>query len=173
VFFDDVRLIAVQPFCPETKPTPPKPQRQRCVDFTGVRAETQFPPSFVRDQFTFTAMDGAPQVILPTGPPAGQPKLQIHPKGLEVELPFAADEVEVTTSCPSPEPVVVSAYGKTGALVDRVTSPGATPLEVTKVTGSGIWKVTVTGPRRAFLVKICARPDAAQDAGAPPSPGRG
>jgi PKD repeat protein len=161
VFFDDAALLAVQPFCPpEQQPDPP---REVCVDFEGVESEQALPPVFVKDDFKFIALDKTPQMVVKYGLPAGQSKLEVHAKGLEIELPFTADRVQVTISSRISTPVVVTAYDAFGTAVDNVSSPPPEIVRDIVVEASGINKITITGPERNLLIRVCARPESTVD----------
>jgi hypothetical protein len=158
VFFDDAALVAVQPFCP-----PEEPARDVCVDFDGFDRQQTLPPQFVKDEFTFVALDQAPQIITSGGVPTGHRKLEIHPAGLEVVLPFTADRVQITVSSELQAPVVVTASDANGTVVDAVNSspPGAVRDIVVK--GSGLTRITIAGPERTLLIRVCAHPESLAD----------
>jgi PKD repeat protein len=159
VFFDDAALVAVQPFCPPEE----KPPADVCVDFQGFERQQTLPPAFVKDKFKFIALDKTPQIITASGVPVGQNKLEVHPKGLEVDLPFTADRVTVTISSALTIPIVVTAYDAMGTAVDKVSStpPGTVRDVVAK--GSGITMITITGAERTLLIRVCAHPETPAD----------
>jgi PKD repeat protein len=160
VFFDDAALVAVQPFCPPEKQ---KPHPDVCVDFEGSERQQTLPPEFVKDKFKFIALDKAPQIITSSGLPAGQNKLEVHPAGLQVDLPFTADRVQVTISSEITTPVVVTAYDATGTTVDKVSSIPPGSVRDVSVKGSGITMITITGAERTLLIRLCTEPESPAD----------
>jgi hypothetical protein len=149
----------VQPFCPPEE----KPPADVCVDFQGFERQQTLSPTFTKDKFNFIALDKTPQIITASGVPMGQNKLEVHPEGLEVDLPFIADRVTVTISSALTIPIVVTAYDAMGSAVDKVSStpPGTVRDVVAK--GSGITMITITGAERTQLIRVCAHPKTAPD----------
>jgi hypothetical protein len=156
VCFDDAALVAVQPFCPPTEP--PKDQ-WLCVNFSDLKTGTRMPPIFVKDGFRFIALDNLPQLIVGLGVPAGQNKLQFHPRGLEVDLPFVADAVRVTISDELSVPVQLTAYDASRHVVGQTTTArGAGAFQTLEIQGPGINSIAVTGKEEQAVVEICAHP---------------
>jgi len=156
---DDAALLAVQPFCPpEVQPEP-----DVCVDFQGFERQQTLPPSFEKDSFRFTALDGEPQFIVAFGDPFGENKLAIHEKGEQIDLPFTADRVQVTISGGIVTPVVVTAYDATNSVVDEVQSPPSGTVRDATVEGSGITRITITNSARLLLIRVCAHPESPVD----------
>jgi hypothetical protein len=155
VFFDEAALVAVQPFCPPEE----KPPSDVCVDFQGYERQQTLPPVFVNDNFKFIALDKASQLVTDSGVPIGQNKLDVHAKGLQIDLPFTADRVQVTISSALTVPVVVTAYDAMGTVVDTVKSTPPGTVRDVVVKGSGITMVTLTGAERTFLIRVCAHPE--------------
>ena len=159
VFFDDAALVAVQPFCPPEEKT----LRDVCVDFQRFEHQEALPPAFEKDKFSFIALDKAPQHIVSSGLPAGQNKLEVHPKGLQIDLPFTADRVQVTISSALPVPATVTAYAAMGSVVDKVKSTPPGTVRTVVVKGSGITMITITGAERMLLIRVCAHPESTTD----------
>jgi PKD repeat protein len=155
VFFDDTALVAVQPFCPEEKPKPPE-EKDVCVDFSDLHPGTQMPPDFKKDKFAFVALDGQPQLIVALGPPINQNSLQVHPRGLEIHLPFVADAVRVTVTGPMGGAISVSAFNSMGNLVAQANALPAGTAQTVEVRGPGITMVRVIGKEGVSLIKVCA-----------------
>jgi PKD repeat protein len=155
VYFDDATLLATQPFCP---PVPPKP-KEVCVDFSDLRPDTRVPAVFVKDKFTFVAIDKQPQMIVIVGPPVGQNGLLVHESGLLIELPFVADLVTVTVASMEPGAVLVKCFNTANMLIDQATSPATKGAHTLELKGHGIVTVQVRRRADAELIKICAHPE--------------
>lgn len=156
VFFDDVALVAVQPFCPEEQPKPKK-DSDVCVNFSDLRPETRLPPDFEKEGFRFIAVDQREQIIVALGPPIGRNGLQVHPRGLQIDLPFPADLVRVTVA--DPDGVEGAAYDSTGNLITQAHTPPAGTAQTLELRGKGIVVVKVIGKERPFVLQVCAHPD--------------
>jgi hypothetical protein len=155
VFFDDALLVAVQPFCPPDQ----KPPVDVCVDFQGFEPQQMLAPIFVKDEFKFVTLDKVPQLITNSGVPIGQHKLEVDVKGLQVDLPFKADRVQITISSGLTVPVAVNAYDAIGGVVDEVKSTPPETVRDIVVKGSGITMITITGAERTLLIQVCAHPE--------------
>lgn len=153
VFFDDAALLAVQPFCP-----PPSAAPEVCVDFSDLQPGSRLPAVYVKDKFTFVALDHQTQTISSLGPPIGQNALQVHPRGLEIDPPFLADWVRVTLYAPRGIHVVVSAFDSHGNQVSQGNSSIAGGVQTVEVDGKGIAKVIVIGKEGVSIIKVCAHP---------------
>lgn len=165
VYFDDVALIAVQPFCfdqkephgpepgPEPTPTP------TCVEFSDLQPHIQLPPIFERWKFTFEAVDKRPLHIATWGLPPGRSKLHVR-AGLVVHLPFPAAWIGVKIFEPSSSSLVAVARNAQGAVVATAGSVPSNDVQTIKLTASGITYVEVKGGSgEAVLIEVCARPD--------------
>jgi len=157
VCFDDAALVAVQPFCP------PRKSAEICVDFSGLQAGTTVPAVYVRNGFTFTALDKRPQLITAAGQPIDVNKLEMHPRGLEVDLPVVADDAQITISNALAVPVEIIAYDSQGHVVGHgATSSGAT-VQTVEIRASGIVTLRIIGKEQeSMLVKVCIHPQAGQ-----------
>jgi PKD repeat protein len=150
--FDDAGLLAVQPFCPTQ-------DHDTCVDFSDLKPDTSLPPIYTKDGFTFVALDQQSQLISAAGPPIGQNKLRVHPRGLEIDLPFVADAVRITIVEQLAIAVVVSAYDTNNQLVGQAsTSPSGT-VQTVQMTAKGIVKVRVIAKEGGSVIKVCAHPE--------------
>lgn len=163
---DDVALVPIQPFCPQApppqKPEEPEEPQERCVDFADLGPRAELPPTFEREGFGFSSLDGGDQWIVPWGDPEGIGKLDVR-GGVEVRLPFAAEWVRVRMAQGGGQPVVVvaldaegSAVGKADQAPHEIEAPGMTTLIVKG--GSG----------ESWMVSVCARPGGDQQPPAEP-----
>ena len=159
VFFDDAALVAVQPFCPPEE----RPPSDICVDFQGFERQQTLPPVFVKDKFAFIALDKASQLVTNSGVPIGQNKLEVHSKGLQIDLPFTADRVQVTISSEFTVPVVVTAYDAMGSVLAEVKSTPPGTVRDVLVKSSGITMITILGAERTLLIRVCAHPELTAD----------
>ncbi|MGC4867158.1 PKD domain-containing protein [Micromonospora sp. DT53] len=155
VWFDDVDLLAVQPYCP-TEPPPPRPRD--CLDFAGRQPGTQFPAEWTDHEFLIRSVDGVGRVVVTVGPPTGGTALQLG-AGVQVELPHPADRVIVTLVNQGGKPVELTALDDDGAPLDRVDVPANSPPVAATVTltGPGIVAVRIVGrSAEGLLVRLCA-----------------
>ncbi|MDR3529841.1 MAG: PKD domain-containing protein, partial [Rhodopila sp.] len=150
-FFDDAALQAVQPFCPPEKPK----NNEICVDFSDV-SPGHVPADYVKDGFHFVARDQQPQQIADTGPPVGQNKLVVRPRGLAVALPFTADAVSVTVSDQRQIPVTIVASDAQNNIVGRATTSSGEAVQTLQIAAAGIVAVVVTADGDTAVVKVCA-----------------
>jgi FOG: PKD repeat len=156
VCFDDVRLVPVQPFCPDEKPPQPKPE-ETCVDFTDLHPDSEFPSGTVLKGFRFTMLDGKPSRIVSYGPPPGISKLQLG-RGVIVDLPFAADWVRVRLAPMERLPIEVVAIDSDGKVLQTAaTIPGGPGEQQLVLNAAGIVRVQITTKGfEATLIEICA-----------------
>jgi PKD repeat protein len=159
VCFDDVALIAIQPFCPEPQPEPPKPS-EVCVIFADLPPGTEIPPRYQRSGFAFHTLDQKPRRIVALGEPAGQSKLALG-SGVIVDPPFPTEGVRLRLAPSSRAPVEIVAVDRSGNVVDRVTAPAAiSGLQTVELTAHGIVRLQVTTRGgEATLFEVCVRRD--------------
>jgi PKD repeat protein len=157
VCFDDVALIAVQPFCPEvpTEPEPPA-DRKTCVDFSDV-PPGEVPASYAKSGFTFNHPNGQSQRIVTWGEPTGGHKLVIQ-RLLLITLPFTSNHVEVTVSTREKEQVPVGVEG-----VDAQRHPVAEVIDqgsgerTINLDGAGMTEIAVLARKsETLLIRVCA-----------------
>jgi len=155
VAFDDVALVAVQPFCPDRttdEPPPPPATETRCVDFAAVQ-ERQVPPDFTKDGFTFLAGDKQPQSVVSWGDPPGVLKLLIRTTELIV-LPFVANRVDITVFAKTP--LYASALDAARQTIAQAQTAGS-GLETLRLEAEGIVDVLLTARGgENVIVKVCA-----------------
>ena len=150
VFFDDVSLVAVQPFCleenqPEKPPgTPPPGPTTTCVNFYDLQPSTEVPPTYEKQRFIFESMDKRPMYIVSWGMPAGRSKLALR-SGVAIDLPFAAEWVQLRIYEASKTPVRVAALNAQGMVVDRGKTVPTDAVQSIELKGAGIVVVEVTG----------------------------
>jgi PKD repeat protein len=164
VYFDDVALLPVQPFCPDTTEPKPRPKPDTCTNFNDVPREKELPPVFQKDKFVFESMDHGPQHIVTWGPPPGQNKLVLH-SGVIIHLPFPADRVRVDVASAPGAPIRVTAFNSGGGMVGQATSQPVAGVQTLEITGSDITMLKVQGGHgEGVLIGVCAHPD---DSGKP------
>jgi hypothetical protein len=155
IWFDDIELLAIQPFCPPEMPPPPV---ERCLDFSDRDPDTVFEPQWREDGFQVRSVDGRPRGIASLGPPASGTALQLGP-GVVVELPQPATRVTVAVVNAGGRAVRVTALDATGTVVEEA-SVAAThpPVPVTVIlSGEGIVAVVLRGAgAEGMLVRLCA-----------------
>ncbi|YCK38033.1 PKD domain-containing protein [Actinomadura sp. ATCC 39365] len=152
-WFDDVELLAVQPFCPEAA-EPPEP-REVCLDFSHRGRDESFPATWTESGFRLSAPDGAGRHI--TGFAAGT-ALFLGP-GLAAWPAVPAIRVTVTLAHQGGRDITLTARGPGGAVLDsaQVTAAHpAAPVTVT-LTGPGIAVVEIEGEAaEGVLIRVCA-----------------
>jgi PKD repeat protein len=165
-YFDDVALVPIQPFCPK-KPPAPEP-RIVCVDFSDVPLQTELPPSYTKDGFTFRSRDKAPQRVVGYGDPAGQAKLQLKVTGVEIDLPYTSDRVTLTIWKRSQKAIKIVATDGT----NQVASASLQGSGTVHLDASGMEELIVYGgDGEAGLVQVCASEQfEEEESGAPREP---
>ena len=157
VWFDDVRLIPVQPFCPETPPE--EVPRDRCVDFTDQKPETRLPSGYEKEGFVFKMLDQDDLHIVDHGEPQGESKLLLR-RGVFVNLPFVAGHVRAEIWVNAQSQLYLVGIGSSGDVVGKAQtlvtdSPMLTTLEID---GHDIVRAQIGGKgQRDALYRICAR----------------
>ena len=160
LYFDDVQLIPVQPFCPDqSQPQPePEPKPDTCVNLFDLRPDAELPPVYSKDKFVFESMDKGPQRIVTWGLPPGRTKLALH-SGVIVHLPFPADRVGVQVAS-SLDPIRVIAFDSGGATVGLAVTRPANDVQTLEIVGSDITRLTVQGGQgEGVLIEVCAHPN--------------
>jgi PKD repeat protein len=154
VWFDDVDLLAVQPFCPPA-PEPPRP-REVCLDFGDRDPGTEFPPTWSENGFWITSIDGASRAVGTLGPPAGGTALVLG-AGITIEPPSPADRVTATLVNLGGQAVELTALDAAGGRLDSASVPPTrTPVTVV-LTGPGIVAVRIDSrAAEGMLIRICA-----------------
>lgn len=156
VCFDDASLVAVQPFCVPSKGS------DVCVDFSGLKAGLMVPAVYVRDGFAFAALDKQPQLITSSGQPAGENKLQLRPRGLEIDFPFQADAARITVGNVAAVPVGITAYDSQGQVAGNATTSAGQAVQTIQILASGMTNLRVLGKEESLLVKVCIHPQPGQ-----------
>jgi hypothetical protein len=156
VYFDDVVLIPIQPFC--AAEPPPKPQTEKvCLDFTDLRPFQEIPSGYSQNGFTVRTPDKQPRRIVTSGPPAGQNKLELG-VGVIVVLPYPADEVEIEESQMGFKPIEITAFDAQGFPVAQTTSKAGTNiLQTLKLQAAGMVSLEIKSKgTEALLIRVCA-----------------
>ena len=155
--------VALQPYLWKLKDcfqVTKKPATQ-CVDWETESKPRQVASPYTDSGFIFSSPVGQSLAIVTYGPPAGQGKLMIPSRGLDVELPFFSMQVVATIFNTSRTAVVMTALAMDGSTVSTATSAPATgQTQQLTVNGHGIVKVAfASGVIEATLVKLCATAD--------------
>lgn len=156
VYFDDVALIPIQPFCPEQSPE--KTPEDRCVDFADLKPDAQLPATYDKQGFRFTALDHEPLTVTTAGPPPSQGKLELR-QGVFVDLPFPAAAVVVDVAVAMDLAVYCLAMNGSGEIVGQAqtTPTGGFTLQTLEIEAEGIVRLQVGGKgTRDALVRVCA-----------------
>lgn len=158
VWFDDVELLAMQPYCPAEPPLPPRPRRV-CLDFGERDPRTRFPQRWSENGFHITGSDPDGLGIVELGSPAGGTALRLGPV-LAVEPPYPADRVRVVLVHIGGQPLVLTALDAAhGTLDEQSMPPTRTPATVI-LTGPGITTVRIDNRgAEGMLVGLCAEYD--------------
>jgi len=165
VRFDDVALVAIQPFCPETPPE--EVPTERCVDVRDLRPGTELPPVYEKEGFKFTSLDRQPLRVVGFGAPPGESKLALGERGILVELPFVAARVRVEVSVNTRSPVYLFAMSSSGEPAGHTTTTGGEGLRVLELAADDVRYLQIGGKGgEDALYRICATP-------ALPDPSRG
>ncbi|MGW4463296.1 PKD domain-containing protein [Micromonospora sp. NPDC004704] len=151
VWFDDVELLAAQPYCP---PAPPPPT-EVTLDFGDRERGVQFPPEWTEQGFGLRTPDGGARSVVPLDPPATGTALRLG-LGLVLRLPRPAERVTLTLLNAGGRPLSLIAVDAAGNIRDRAQVPPASPAlpGVAVLTGPGIVAVRIDGRGvEAFLVR--------------------
>lgn len=157
VWFDDVSLVPVQPFCPEEAQE--EVPSERCVDFTELQPGTQLPAGYEKKGFGFEALDPRGLRIVAYGAPDGESKLALG-RGVLVDLPFEADQVRLEVGLDTRSQVRVLAFDASGeeAGLAETSGDGTARMETLTLTADGIVRLQVGGKGgEETLYRICAR----------------
>ncbi len=160
VCFDDVALVAVQPFCPE-EPKAPKPPREKevCVNFYDLKPGTQLPPVYEKEKFIFEALSKQPLRIVVWGTPAGKSKLQLESM-LVIFLPVPSERVGLQMQAASSHVVTAIAFDSGGARVGQVSGTPSPDAQMLQINGRDIVRVEIRGGGgEAVLLEVCVTPD--------------
>ena len=153
--FDDVVLIPVQPFCPDTPPE--EVATERCVDFTDLEVETELPPVYEKEGFTFRSLSNQGLWIVDYGAPEGESKLALGSRGVIVELPFVANHVRVEVGINAGTPVTVLALSSSGDPAGFATTSGSANAETVEIVADDIQRLQIGGKGgEDTLVRVCA-----------------
>lgn len=152
VWFDDVELLAVQPFCPPKVARP----REVCLDLSDRNPGTVFPPAWTENGFDITSADGDGRGIAVLGPPTGGTALRLGP-GIVIEPPQAADWVTVRLIHQGGRPVKLTAHNAAGHVLDqKLLSPTQIPVTIA-LTGPDIAAIRIDNRgAEGLLVCVCA-----------------
>ena len=163
-YFDDVLLIPY-PCPPKTcKPEKPKPQeRSACVDWKDIREPSKLAAGYQKGGFTFQSMATIPLLTALWGPPPGQGKLQFPDQGVEINLPFEANQAIAQVASGTSQPVKMSAFDAAGKNVGTASTPaGKQGLQVLEIDAPAMIRLIISGGgNEGLLVDLCVyqKPD--------------
>jgi len=163
VYFDDVALAAVQPFCPEQ---PPPKRGDTCVNFADLNPKTRLPAVFEKGGFTFESMDKGPQLIVAWGLPLGTSKLFVH-AGVIIHLPFIADRVQLEGSWGGGPPLKAIARSSANAVVGQAVAQQIPSVQTLEINAQDIALVELHGGGESTLISVCAHPAKDSSGGGP------
>ncbi|MFK3980224.1 PKD domain-containing protein [Micromonospora sp. NPDC050397] len=154
VWFDDVELLAAQPYCPPVA----APAAEAALDFADRDRGTQFPPEWSEQDFSLRTPDGGARAVVSLEPPADGTALRLG-LGLVIRPPRPAERVTLTLLNAGGRPLSLIAVDAGGNVRDRAQLPPASqalPAAVV-LTGPGIVAVRIDGRgAEAFLVRCRA-----------------
>lgn len=173
-WFDDLAL-EVLPCAPPGKKPPVHQPVRRCLDWYDVK-ESVLGPEDRRAGFVVRDVAGGDLRVVTWGPLPQRGKLYLPGRGVEVELPFPADSVEVSLFVPGREPVVVLAESRDGSRTRTDVLRGHTEVTAATLPGPGLVRVMLIGANgEDLLLQVCAEaveapaPDTARDDPSPAS----
>lgn len=154
---DDAELLASCCHVAPCRPKAPPQPRAQCVDWKDVKEPTRVGSDHERNGFVFHAVSPPPMQLAFWGPPPGQAKLQFPEKGLQVELPFAADRVVAHVVSGTSRPVRLQAFdAQQGRIADVQTPAGAQGLQALEARAAGMRSLYVSGGgNEGLLVDLC------------------
>ena len=158
-YFDEVALIPYP--CPIHERPPAKKTTQACVEWTAQKEPRELGTQYNDDGFIFQSLTNATLELVPYGIPAGQAKLLIPGRGLDVGLPFTASRVVATIVRYSDERLTMEARDKTGASLGSTVAIGnLNTIETLEIDKPGINAIRfLSGGGRDLLVELCAYTD--------------
>lgn len=150
-WFDEVEMLAIQPYCPVEEPAEPP----RCVDFRRDEPGAELPPEHIRDGFTIRSLDQSPMRVARM--PGGTQALVLG-SGVLVDLPFPADVARLVVWNLGGEPVRIRASDDGGRPVARETVQPRHEAEVVELRAARMVRVQLTSRgAEGALEEICAR----------------
>ena len=152
---DDVTL-EVLPCAPSRHEPKPPVRVRRCLDWYD-RKRGSLGPEDRREGFVVRDLQGADLEVVTWGPPADRGKLRLTKRGVEVDLPFAADTVEVSVYVGGSAPVLLVAENEDGDRRRVELSRGQTEVTRAVVDGPGLVRLLLLGPSgEDLLLEVCA-----------------
>ncbi len=153
-YFDDVLLVPYP--CPlgECKA---RPQREVCIDWQGRKEGGELGTRFHDRGFTFSSLTSLPLRLVSYGVPAGQAKLQIPARGMEVDLPFDGDRVVAKIVRYSKQPLKLEARDNTGRPLGDTSATGQqNVIETLEIDAAAIASLRfMGGGNESLLVELC------------------
>ena len=158
-YFDEVRLVPYP--CPIHEAPPEKKPEETCVNWKARNESQELGQSYTEQGFVFRSLTTAPLRLVTYGIPAGQAKLALLGRGVEVGMPFVAKRVVATVVRYSDARLIMDALNLTGTALGSTAAVGKlNSLENIEIDKPGISAVRFTGGgERALLVELCAYPD--------------
>lgn len=165
-YFDDVLLVPYP--CPlgECKA---KPQREVCIDWQGRKEGGEAGTRSQDRGFTFSSLTSQPLRLVSYGVPAGQVKLQLPARGMDVDLPFEGDRVVAKIVRYSKQPLKLEARDRTGRPLGETSATGQqNVIETLEIAAAGIASLRfMGGGNESLLVQLCVYQGAAASSDAP------
>jgi len=157
-YFDDVALIAYPcPLCDKQPPVPPH-EKAACVDWKEEHKPRQIGIEYQKNGFTFRSLAQQPLQIVIWGVPPNQGKFLIPQRGLQIELPFAADRVVAHVALYTGQPIMIKAFDDSNQKVGEAVSTLAQgAIQALEIVATGITNlVFIGGGGEGLLIDLCA-----------------
>ncbi len=156
-YFDDVMLVATP--CPlkEKVSEPPPVDLEKCVDWKGEKDRQDVGVSYEKNGFTFSSLTKQPLRIVKWGLPAGEPKMVIQPRGVQVQLPFAAHRIVAQVVPYHSEPIKIEAFDATGKYLGQATAATSKGvIQTVELKAPDITSLLLSGGgNEGLLISLC------------------
>ncbi|MGD0291699.1 MAG: PKD domain-containing protein [Candidatus Binataceae bacterium] len=158
-YFDEVALLPYP--CPIHEHPPAKKTTEACVEWTAQKEAQELGTQYTDDGFVFQSRTNAPLTLVTYGVPAGQAKMLIPGRGLDVGLPFTASRVVATVVRYSDERLTMEARDKTGSSLGTTVAIGnLNTIETLEIDKPRINAIRfLSGGGRDLLIELCAYMD--------------
>ena len=158
-YFDEVALLPYP--CPIHEHPPVKKQNESCLDWKAQKEAKELGQQFTDQGFAFQSLTKTTLTLVTYGIPAGQAKLLLPGRGIDVGLPFVASRVVATIVRYSDERLTMEARDLTGTSLEITAATGGlNSIETLEIDKPGISAVRfIGGGNRALLIELCAYAD--------------
>jgi hypothetical protein len=155
-YFDEVALLPYP--CPIHEQQPVKKRREAYVDWKAQKEARELGQLFMDQGFAFQSLTKLPLTLVIYGIPAGQAKLLLLDRGIDISLPFVASRIVAKIVRYSEQRLTVEARDRTGTSLENTTARGSlNSVETLEIDKPGISTVRfIGGGSRALLIELCA-----------------